>query len=283
MSTSSGIKTDGGSAVLRQAKANLDAWFAMLRRAPRGPGRVGLSPFSGRVVIGAVIAVAVLALTMVAIDAWAIGRSRALPAAIHSVFEIITELGWSGWFLWPLGLMLLALGAATSPRIGRIGTLVTAAVAVRLTFLFAAIALPGLFTTIVKRLIGRGRPFVNGSADPYLYDPFVWTPPYASLPSGHATTAFSAALAIGALWPQARPYLWLYAVLIALSRVVITAHHPSDVLAGAMVGLVGAVLVRNWFAARRLAVTVDLDGRVRRLPGPSWRRIKAVARRLCGA
>ena len=72
------------------------------------------------------------------------------------------------------------------------------------------------------------------------------------MPSGHATTAFAALVAIGAIFPQARALMWIYAVLIALSRVVITAHHPSDVIAGAIVGAVGALLVRNWFAARRL-------------------------------
>jgi undecaprenyl-diphosphatase len=277
------VKTDGGVPVLRQARANLDAWGALMRRAPRGPGRFRLSPWSGRVVTGALIAVAVLAMTMVLIDAWAIGQSRALPAGVHFVFNLITELGKSGWFLWPAGLLLLALAFVTPSRIGRVGTLVVTAATVRLTFLFAAIALPGLFAALLKYLVGRGRPFVSGIADPYLYDPFIWQAAYASFPSGHSTTAFAAALAFGALWPKTRPYVWFYAVLIAVSRIVVTAHHPSDALAGAIVGLIGAVLVRNWFAARRLAFAVDAGGRVRRLPGPSWSRLKAVACRIWGA
>ena len=99
--------------------------------------------------------------------------------------------------------------------------------------------------------------------------PFGWQVDYASFPSGHATTAFAALVAIGAIFPQARALLWIYAVLIALSRVVVTAHHPSDVIAGAVVGAVGACLVRNWFAARRLGFTVGRDGSVRAMPGPS--------------
>jgi undecaprenyl-diphosphatase len=74
--------------------------------------------------------------------------------------------------------------------------------------------------------------------------------------------------------------MWAYAALIALSRVVVTAHHPSDVIAGAVAGTFGALLVRNWFAERRLGFAVGTDGRVRLLPGPSWSRIKRVARRL---
>ena len=116
--------------------------------------------------------------------------------------------------------------------------------------------------------------------DGFAYMPFIWRADYASIPSGHGTTAFAAAVAIGALWPRARPVVWIYAVLIAASRVVVTAHFPSDVIASAFFGVIGALLVRNWFAVRRLGFAVTPDGAVRTLPGPSLRRLKAVARRL---
>jgi len=61
---------------------------------------------------------------------------------------------------------------------------------------------------------------------------------------------------------------------------VLTAHFPSDVLAGAVVGVVGALLVHDWFAARALAFVIGADGIVRPLPGPSLARIKRVARQL---
>ena len=54
----------------------------------------------------------------------------------------------------------------------------------RFGYLFLAIGLPGLFVTIVKRLIGRARPYVGNHDDPFAYMPFIWQPEYASMPSG---------------------------------------------------------------------------------------------------
>jgi undecaprenyl-diphosphatase len=113
-----------------------------------------------------------------------------------------------------------------------------------------------------------------------VFSPFKWTADYAGLPSGHATTAFAVLVAFGTLWPRGRTLLWIYALLIAASRVVVTAHYPSDVLAGAVVGVVGALLVRRYFAMRRLGFSIGPDGVVHQYPGPSVKRIKAVAREL---
>jgi len=66
----------------------------------------------------------------------------------------------------------------------------------------------------------------------------------------------------------------------SISRVVVTAHYPTDVLAGALVGAVGAMMVRRYFALRRLGFSIGPGGDVHQLPGPSLRRIKAVARGL---
>ena len=67
-------------------------------------------------------------------------------------------------------------------------------------------------------------------------------------------------------------------MLIVISRVVVTAHYPTDVLTGALVGTVGALMVRRWFAMRRLGFSYGSDGVPHLYPGPSRRRIKAVAR-----
>ena len=62
---------------------------------------------------------------------------------------------------------------------------------------------PVLVGDVLKGMIGRGRPFVGGEANPFNFSHFAWNEAYSSLPSGHATTAFALAFAVSALWPQA--------------------------------------------------------------------------------
>ena len=266
----------------RQIALNARATLSTLFRAPRRPPVAWPDP--ARLLLAAALAVAVIVATMFMLDVWSVRQARVLPTVLLTAAGRFTDLGKSGYFLWPLGIIMLALAALDSPAMPRFSRGILAAWGVRIGFVFTAIGLPSLFDTIIKNMIGRARPFVVAGPDVWAYEPFTWHARYASFPSGHATTAFAALVAIGAIFPQARALMWIYAVLIALSRVVITAHHPSDVISGAIVGAVGAVMVRNWFAARRLGLTVAADGSVRAMPGPSLRRIiKALARRLYSA
>jgi membrane-associated phospholipid phosphatase len=280
MSISNGLNRAEGVAVstLRRGVASLVTALTVLTRPARSSARM---PWPGlrELAIFAGIAVAVLVLLMLTLDAAAIRGVGRMPGWVISVFREITEFGKSGWFLWPLGILFLVL-AALPPMLAPFSRRVLAAIMVRVGFLFLAIALPSLFATIVKRLIGRARPFVGGSLDPLLFDPFAWVPAYAGMPSGHATTAFAVLVAFGTLWPRARTILLVYAVLVAISRPIVIAHYPSDVIAGALVGVVGAMLVRRYFAERRLGFGVGPDGRIHQFPGPSIGRIKAVARGL---
>jgi membrane-associated phospholipid phosphatase len=268
--------------VLRRTAAHLIAWLAALAAPARVGAAVRLSrPSISRLAIGTGIAIAVVAVVMLLLDSWAIAQHGGVPSWLVDAFNELTDFGKSEWFLVPTGILLLAIAAIASPTLGRTGYLVLISLAARVGFVFVAVALPSLFTTIVKRLIGRARPLRIENADIY-FAPFSWRVDFASLPSGHSTTAFAGAVALGALFPRARPALWIYAVIIALSRVVLTAHFPSDVIAGAVVGGCGALLVRRWFAARRLAFSIRPDGSIRAMPGPSLQRIKKVARRLAG-
>lgn len=253
----------------------LDRWTGAALRAPRsGKGTDLLVPAWRRLAAGGIVAVLIVLVSMLWLDAAAIRAMASVPIAVNRAFNEFTDFGRAAWFLVPLGVLYLAVIVAAAAAPGRIAYGVWASIAVRVGFMFVAIGLPGLIGTVVKRLIGRVRPSDFG---PYAYHPFSWRSDYASLPSGHTITAFAALVAIGAAMPRLRPLLWTFAVLIALSRVVVSSHFPSDVIAGAAFGAFGAVMVRDWFAARRLGFTIGSDGAVRPLPGPSWRRIRQVA------
>jgi membrane-associated phospholipid phosphatase len=280
MTAANRFDRDGPAAsALRRCVANVGAAFALLiRPAKRHPPPPW--PVSPRqLAIAAAIVLAVFLICMILIDGPVARAVTRAPRWVIWPFDQITDFGLSGWFLWPLGLVFLAL-AALPATLTRFSQAVLAAVMVRVGFLFLAIGVPGLFVTTVKRMIGRARPLATGHVDPFAFAPFIWRADYASLPSGHATTAFSVLVAFGTLWPRARTALLLYALAIAASRVMVMAHYPSDVLAGAVVGTVGALMVRRYFALRRLGFSAGPGGELHQYPGPSLKRIKAVAREL---
>jgi undecaprenyl-diphosphatase len=279
MSAANGLTpNDGARSALQRCADNVVAAFARLARPAKRP--VPLWSASPRqIAITAGIMLAALLVCIMLIDGPAVRAVAKLPRWIIWPFDEITDFGQSGWFLWPLGLLFLAM-AALSPRLTPISQAVLAAMMVRVGFLFLAIGVPSLFTTTTKRMIGRLRPSIDGALDPYMFKPFIWRADYAGLPSGHTTTAFAVLVAFGMLWPRARTALLLYAMLIALSRVMVLAHFPSDVLAGALVGGLGVILVSKYFASRRLLFGETLSGAPMVFPGPSVRRIKAVGRDL---
>ena len=82
----------------------------------------------------------------------------------------------------------------------------------------------------IKRAIGRQRPAVEDL--PHL----MATPTGLSFPSSHSTTSFAAARAFRRLLPG--PPLYAAAVLMAISRLYLGVHYPSDIAAGAALGSV---------------------------------------------
>jgi membrane-associated phospholipid phosphatase len=279
MTASGGADADGSGAIAARAAAflaNIQCGLGAVLRRPRRSATTIL-PAWQRLKLHGALAICALALSMLFLDAPAHEFAASLPPWLVDDAYEITDFGRSGWILVPVGSLIVLVALIASPALDYMSRALLAMVVVRLGYVFVAVGLPGLVSTVVKRWIGRVRP---SAAGPFAYEPFSWRPDYASFPSGHATTAFAALVAFGVIFPRIRPVLWVYALLIAATRVAVSAHYPSDVIAGAAFGAFGAVLVRDWFAARRLGFFVGPDGAVHAMAGPSPRRIKRVARAL---
>jgi membrane-associated phospholipid phosphatase len=83
----------------------------------------------------------------------------------------------------------------------------------------------------VKLLAGRRRPKLRG------LPPLAGAPSSLSFPSAHATSSFAAAAAYGRVDPRTHVPLYGLALAICATRPYLGLHYPSDVLAGAALGL----------------------------------------------
>jgi membrane-associated phospholipid phosphatase len=88
----------------------------------------------------------------------------------------------------------------------------------------------------VKVAVRRERPALRG------YPPLSGAPSRLSFPSAHATSSLAAATAMGRVEPRARLPLYALAAAICVGRPYLGMHYPSDVLAGAALGVAIGVL-----------------------------------------
>ena len=120
------------------------------------------------------------------------------------------------------GLLLLPWGGATT-RLG--------------LSILVANALSHAAVQVLKRTVVRARPCDSGGrplAVVDLPDPF-------SFPSGHTAAATAVTASVVLADPFVGAALLPIAALVGYSRIRLRVHHLSDVLAGAVLGLAGAV------------------------------------------
>jgi undecaprenyl-diphosphatase len=155
--------------------------------------------------------------------------------ALDGVMWALTTIG-RGGAVW----LVLAAGTALLDR-----RRAMAAWQVGLALLLAVTLSDG----VLKPLVHRARPAVDLEASHLVGRP----PTSSSFPSGHATTAAAGAAMLASVWPPARAAFWLLAIGIAVSRLYLGLHYPSDVAAGFLLGLLVAWFVRGRTRWRFLA------------------------------
>lgn len=138
--------------------------------------------------------------------------------ALIRLFRLVSRLG-DGMFWYALMAAIAVFGGTEGPRI---------ALQMALTGLVAA-----TLYRLLKRWTRRPRPF-RAHADITAYtaplDEF-------SFPSGHTLHAVTFSLVALAWLPLLAPLLVPFTLLVALSRIVLGLHYPSDVLAAMLIGV----------------------------------------------
>jgi undecaprenyl-diphosphatase len=103
---------------------------------------------------------------------------------------------------------------------------------------FSALLALGI-AQLLADLWARPRPYLAHAADAHL---FIAPSPDTSFPSDHATSAFAIAVALLLRHRKAGVLALVLATVVSVSRVVVGTHYPSDILAGASIGTVAALV-----------------------------------------
>lgn len=116
--------------------------------------------------------------------------------------------------------------------------------------------LSGMVTSLVKWLVWRPRPAIVAGLQANLSDSPFNQAAIQSFPSGHTATAFALATGLSMIYPHGKTYFFSLAVLVAIQRVLVQAHYPSDVLAGAVIGFLVTALTGLVFCQRNKSATL---------------------------
>ena len=149
---------------------------------------------------------------------------------LDHIVPVITMLGEAGW-IWIL-LAVVLLARKNTRKLG---------IAVAISLVLDLI----LCNLLLKPIVARPRPFTFRPELTLL----VKAPRDFSFPSGHTAASFAAASAL--LFSKHKSWIpaTVLAALIALSRLYLYVHYPTDVLAGVAVGVLcgffGAILAKN--------------------------------------
>ena len=139
------------------------------------------------------------------------------------VMLLLTQLG-LGSVQVGLLVLLYLLGGPTGRQVARISFL---------TFLAGGVA-----AQILKIGVDRVRPALVVEDCRFVGEVLR----YHSFPSGHTTTSFALAVVIGRYYRRWEAVFFALAIGVGLSRVYVGVHFPGDILGGAVIGIVTAII-----------------------------------------
>lgn len=198
--------------------------------SPKRPGRAP----TARTLVPVVALLATLPFVIVYLD----GSVRSFVASVQRGWGMTlatwVSLGGYGLTNATVALLLVAVGHLTHRHrealAGLLGLL--------------AVALGGLAVWVLKVVFCRPRPPYDGAGHFFAVFPCVGMGyPMNSFPSGHSVTSFALAYVCAVAYPRWTVVWYAVATLVAMSRIYLASHFPSDVIAGAAVGLLAGWIV----------------------------------------
>lgn len=154
-------------------------------------------------------------------------------SVVTDIFKFITSTGDSG-FIW----IILSLFLMVFKRTRKCGFIMI----VTLAFNYF------LVDIVIKNIVIRTRPYyLSSDIMSWLQGTGYELPTSYSFPSGHASSGMATAVAMLLYNKKWGIPSVIYALLVALSRVYLCVHYPTDVICGIMIGILVAIMVRHIF------------------------------------
>lgn len=158
---------------------------------------------------------------------------------LDSIMPIFTHFGGFKF------LVLILIAVLLYAKISRRETLKKIAIIALVTLLFS-----GAIAFVLKHIVHEPRPFMTLDNVHLL----ITEDDLNSFPSGHTTSTVAVVTALILNMKElAKKYYWIidialiiFAILIPFSRMYVGVHYPGDILAGAIIGLFGALLINHF-------------------------------------
>jgi membrane-associated phospholipid phosphatase len=198
--------------------------------------------------IAAYVFAACLLLTILSYFFWDIPITkycRTLSRSVIDIAEIITTLGITTWYLIASAVLYLFFRFIYKNKLQSMRSL----------FIFCSLSICGILIILIKWVAGRYRPVNLFNNDLFGFDYFGVGYELTSFPSGHAQTIFTLATALTLIFPRWGIPLFIVAAAVSISRIVLTSHYLSDVIAGAGIGILFTLAIKYYFDQRKIELT----------------------------
>jgi membrane-associated phospholipid phosphatase len=170
---------------------------------------------------------------------------QTLSRSVTNMAEIITLFGITQWYI------VASIGFFLFFRFIYKNDLHAA----RSLFVFLSLGISGIVITFVKWIAGRHRPVNFFQHGFFGFDFFGVGYELTSFPSGHAQTVFALATAITIIFPRWGIPAFIFAIVVSISRIILTAHYLSDVIAGAGVAILCTMAIKCIFDWKKITLS----------------------------